>query len=351
MSEKYGSHKEWTFGMECELPYKVCFALDKSPDSMTFLEVKRGGDTVIRLCSDMGGKTRTIEMITEPLKIGQVIERNQNLRIMAFLEDFLERYSSELGAVPGMVTNAIVNEAFSAYTDLEGNADLKEFKVKLLCNAFIVKDVMGNNQISFGMGFDEVRAFFEEYGKGLWWTYDTSYIPSEGTANERDKEIYNYILCAVSHLADLFLADSKVNIADPAAKNSWELMPRMAPAELLAYVSNRRVMTKDLESAVRGLPGMTEKIFQKTYTYLVLSGKTVGGHVGSIRRTIEKERIPMVFEARKPGSEFDSYFDYKRYRGRLVLDGNRDFSHMFNMNPAGGQEVSDSTDESDGESW
>ena len=73
MSEKYGSHKEWTFGMECELPYKVCFALDKSPDSMTFLEVKRGGDTVIRLFSDMGGKTRTIEMITEPLKIGQVI--------------------------------------------------------------------------------------------------------------------------------------------------------------------------------------------------------------------------------------------------------------------------------------
>ena len=132
MSEKYGSHKEWTFGMECELPYKVCFALDKSPDSMTFLEVKRGGNTVIRLFSDMGGKTRTIEMITEPLKIGQVIERNQNLRIMAFLEDFLERYSSELGAVPGMVTNAIVNEAFSAYTDLEGNADLKEFKVKLL---------------------------------------------------------------------------------------------------------------------------------------------------------------------------------------------------------------------------
>ena len=64
MSEKYGSHKEWTFGMECELPYKVCFALDKSPDSMTFLEVKRGGDTVIRLFSDMGGKTRTIEMIT-----------------------------------------------------------------------------------------------------------------------------------------------------------------------------------------------------------------------------------------------------------------------------------------------
>ena len=149
----------------------------------------------------------------------------------------------------------------------------------------------------------------------------------------------------------MFLADSKVNIADPAAKNSWELMPRMAPAELLAYVSNRRVMTKDLESAVRGLPGMTEKIVQKTYTYLVLSGKTVGGHVGSIRRTIEKERIPMVFEARKPGSEFDSYFDYKRYRGRLVLDGNRDFSHMFNMNPAGGQEVSDSTDESDSESW
>ena len=98
--------------MECELPYKVCFALDKSPDSMTFLEVKHGGDTVIRLFSDMGGKTRTIEMITEPLKIGQVIERNQNLRIMAFLEDFLERYSSELGAVPGMVTNAIVNEAF-----------------------------------------------------------------------------------------------------------------------------------------------------------------------------------------------------------------------------------------------
>lgn len=212
MSEKYGSHKEWTFGMECELPYKVCFALDKSPDSMTFLEVKRGGDTVIRLFSDMGGKTRTIEMITEPLKIGQVIERNQNLRIMAFLEDFLERYSSELGAVPGMVTNAIVNEAFSVYTDLEGNADLKEFKVKLLCNAFIVKDVMGNNQISFGMGFDEVRAFFEEYGKGLWWTYDTSYIPSEGTANGRDKEIYNYILCAVSHLADLFLSDSKVNM-------------------------------------------------------------------------------------------------------------------------------------------
>lgn len=66
---------------------------------------------------------------------------------------------------------------------------------------------------------------------------------------------------------------------------------------------------------------------------------------------LNKERIPMVFEARKPGSEFDSYFDYKRYRGRLVLDGNRDFSHMFNMNPAGGQEVSDSTDESDSESW
>ena len=94
----------------------------------------------------------------------------------------------------------------------------------------------------------------------------------------------------------------------------------MAPAELLAYVSNRRVMVKDLESAVRGIPGMTEEIFQKTYTYLVCSRKTVGGHVGS-------------------------------YRGRLVLDGTRDFSHMFNMNPAGGQEESDSTDESDSESW
>ena len=63
----------------------------------------------------------------------------------------------------------------------------------------------------------------------LWWTYGTSYVPSEGTANERDKEIYNYILCAVSHLADLYLSDSKVNIADSRAKNSWGLMPRMAP--------------------------------------------------------------------------------------------------------------------------
>ena len=58
----------------------------------------------------------------------------------------------------------------------------------------------------------------------LWWTYGTSYVPSEGTANERDKEIYNYILCAVSHLADLYLYDSKVNIADSRAKNSWGLI-------------------------------------------------------------------------------------------------------------------------------
>ena len=158
MSEKYSSHKDWTFGMECELPYKVRFALSRLPDSMTFLEVTHGGDTVIRLFSDMGRETRTIEIVTEPLKIGQEKERNQNLRIMAFLEDFLERYSAEQGAVPGMVTKTQVNEAFSAYTDLEDNADLKEFKVKLLCSAFIVKDVMGNNQISFGMGFDEVRA-------------------------------------------------------------------------------------------------------------------------------------------------------------------------------------------------
>ena len=78
---------------------------------------------------------------------------------------------------------------------------------------------------------------------------------------------------------------------------------------------------------------MTEKIFQKTYTYLVLSGKLWAAYAGSIRRTIEKERIPMVFGSQETGSEFDSYFDYKRYRGRLVLDGNRDFSHMFNMNP------------------
>ena len=116
---------------------------------------------------------------------------------------------------------------------MEGNADLKEFKVKLLCNAFIVKDVMGNNQISFGMGFDEVRAFFEEYGKGLWWTYDTSYIPSEGTANERDKEIYNYILCAVSHLADLFLADSKVNIADPVSYTHLDVYKRQHLHDIL----------------------------------------------------------------------------------------------------------------------
>lgn len=101
MSEKYGSHKEWTFGMECELPYKVCFALDKSPDSMTFLEVKRGGNTVIRLFSDMGGKTRTIEMITEPLKIGQVIERNQNLRIMAFFGGFSGTVFQRAGSSAG----------------------------------------------------------------------------------------------------------------------------------------------------------------------------------------------------------------------------------------------------------
>ena len=48
MSEKYSSHKDWTFGMECELPYKVRFALNRLPDSMTFLEVTHGGDTVIR---------------------------------------------------------------------------------------------------------------------------------------------------------------------------------------------------------------------------------------------------------------------------------------------------------------
>ena len=71
MSEKYSSHKDWTFGMECELPYKVRFALNRLPDSMTFLEVTHGGDTVIRLFSDMGRETRTIEIVTEPLKIGQ----------------------------------------------------------------------------------------------------------------------------------------------------------------------------------------------------------------------------------------------------------------------------------------
>ena len=32
MSEKYSSHKDWTFGMECELPYKVRFALNRLPD-------------------------------------------------------------------------------------------------------------------------------------------------------------------------------------------------------------------------------------------------------------------------------------------------------------------------------
>ena len=74
MSEKYSSHKDWTFGMECELPYKVRFALNRLPDSMTFLEVTHGGDTVIRLFSDMGRETRTIEIVTEPLKIGKRAE-------------------------------------------------------------------------------------------------------------------------------------------------------------------------------------------------------------------------------------------------------------------------------------
>ena len=97
MSEKYSSHKDLNFVMECELPYKVRCALNRLPDSMTFLEVTHGGDTVIRLFSDMGRETRTIEIVTEPLKIGQEKERNQNLRIMAFLEDFLERYSAEQG--------------------------------------------------------------------------------------------------------------------------------------------------------------------------------------------------------------------------------------------------------------
>lgn len=351
MSEKYSSHKEWTFGMECELPYKVRFDLEKSPDSMTFLEVKHGADTVIRLFSDMGDTTRTIEMITEPLKIGQVKERNQNLRIMAFLEDFLERYSSEQGAVPYQVTAEQVNGGFSVYTDLEENADLKEYKIKVLHSFFALKDAGRSNQISFGMGFDEIRAFFEEYGRSLWWTYDASYIPSEGAASELDKEIYNYILCAITHLAGIYMADARADITGPQVKNTWGLMPRMAPAELLAYASNRTVMMKDLETAVRRLPGMTDEIFKNTYTYLVYSRLTVGGHTGSIQRTIkEAGRIPVVFEVRSPGGEFDSYFDYSSYRGRWVPDSGRDYSFMFNMHPGGEESESDSGDESDS-SW
>ena len=34
-----------------------------------------------------------------------------------------------------------------------------------------------------------------------------------------------------------------------------------------------------------------------------------------------------------------------------MLDGARDFSYMFNMNPASGEEEADSTDESDSDSW
>lgn len=63
MSEKYSSHKDWTFGMECELPYKVRFALNRLPDSMTFLEVTHGGDTVIRLFSDMGRRPGPLRLL------------------------------------------------------------------------------------------------------------------------------------------------------------------------------------------------------------------------------------------------------------------------------------------------
>ena len=61
------------------------------------------------------------------------------------------------------------------------------------------------------MGFDGGPALLKSMERGCGWTYDdTSYIPSEGTVNERDKrkDIQFAILCAVSHLVDLFLADS-----------------------------------------------------------------------------------------------------------------------------------------------
>ena len=54
MSEKYSSHKDWTFGMECELPYKVRFALNRLPDSMTFLEVSHVGKQTYYRITSMG---------------------------------------------------------------------------------------------------------------------------------------------------------------------------------------------------------------------------------------------------------------------------------------------------------
>ena len=136
---------------------------------------------------------------------------------------------------------------------------------------------MGNNQISFGMGFDEVRALLRSM--------------------------------------------------------EWSCGGHMAPHMFLQKVRRMNVIKR-----------YTITSYAQFLIWLICICMTV-------RLILRTQEPRTAGDCCQGWLRFDSYFAYKRYRGRLVLDGARDFSYMFNMNPAGGEEEADSTDESDSDSW
>lgn len=363
----YEGHEEWTYGMECELPYDVRFSLSEKPTSITFLEVRHNDKAKVRLYADMGDEVRTVEMITEPIKIGEKAEREKNLKIMAFLICLLKKWSGIMNVQ--LIEKDIIEKEFSFFTSLY-DGEFKDYKIVLLVpKVYVIKTFERGNQISFGMPFSDIELFFEEYERidkenqgteekqeieenkeredsFLWWGKNR-YEFSGG--NDLDKKIYNYIMCTIVKLAEV--KGTCEDVTGFNAKNAWGLMPRIAPAALLEHVSSREVK-REIYNAIMDNQKFPQEVSQKSLEfareYLVQGKGSIGGHSESIRQTLPDEKMLMVFEVRIPNMRFSEYFAFDKYS--IAVDEKLSGTEYANTNPL--KDTSESDDSStDSESW
>lgn len=296
MGKKFAKKENWTFGLEIELKCKV-----KSGYSDNFLIVKKQGEDIIRVMGDMGdAKERTVEIVTEPIRIKDEEQHRKNMQIIIFLKDLFTEICQRGNHTMGK--EEIVNRFKENFAD--------EYSIGVLYPELTMYAYdyvgIGTEQITFGMPArkEDVDTFLKEM-RIPWYDEKLKY-KSEGLQDEEEWK-YNYILSVMDFYIHNFIiaTENTIDLCSPRVKNKWGAMPRNSVKELC----DKKLMEYlSLEKVQKIFEGKYEKKdIEACYEYLMNDG-VVGGHTKSIKDMGEKQ---LLFECREvPGDLREFYFDY-----------------------------------------
>lgn len=309
MAKLFEENPDWTFGIETELKCKI-----ESKSSVNFISIldPYGRETVRvfadmgTTCEDMQTIQRTIEIITNPIRIGDVQQHRKNMNIAGFFISIFKLSNNCTIKKESMIT------AFNNY--IQNFPELYGYTCKVLWNKLnLINGIRDNgiagNQITFGLPFSNLDKFFEQVHTPWYEPDKYHFIPKNNIENSRlNQSVYNYVYCMLLYLSEIL--NEHQDITYSTVKNLWGAMPRRAVTDLIRTYNIESLWQIIKTNFTNNVPAAFAKSRQTAYD-LLKAGDTVGGHTKSIVTGFDSANDPQVmFEIRNPGGDCAEYFNF-----------------------------------------